>query len=389
MAAGSASSQRLAWRFVVGLGLVSLFADFTYEGGRSVLGSYLAVLGASPLVVGVVAGVGEFLGYGLRLVSGRSVDQRGRPWALMFPGYALNLLAFPAMALISALAPVAGLAFAERLGKGLRTPARDALLAAASDGLGRGSAFGLHEALDQVGALLGPLVVAAAVAWSGYRAAFGVLLVPAVVALVLLGRARGLEPARSWPAAHRASRGLSPAYWRFLTVVAVVMAGFAHFALVAYRLQAQHVVAPAVIPLLFALAMGIDAGAALAAGRAYDRLGVRVLYAFPLLSVPIAPLVFLTGGVWTLALGMALWGAAFGMLESLTGAVVADVVATDVRGTAYGVLYAVMGGAWLLGSVSMGWLYGISPGRLVVYAVTMQVAAGWAVHRLVTGGGAR
>jgi hypothetical protein len=153
-------THRLALRFVVGIGLVSLFADFTYEGGRSISGPFLAVLGASPLLVGAVAGVGEFRGYLVRLFSGRLTDRTGQHWLLMYLGYALNLLSVPALALAGGTADASALLFLERLGKGLRTPARDALLSRAGKEVGQGKVFGLHELLDQLGAFLGPLAVA-------------------------------------------------------------------------------------------------------------------------------------------------------------------------------------------------------------------------------------
>lgn len=366
--------RQLALRFIIGIGLVSLFADFTYEGGRSISGPFLGVLGASPLAVGLIAGVGEFFGYALRLASGNLVDRTQRHWLLMYLGYAVNLLAVPALALAGSVAPAAALIFAERLGKGLRTPARDALLARASARLGRGFAFGLHEALDQAGAVLGPLAVAAGVAYGGYRLGFGVLLLPALLALLFLLRARGLEP----PPPHAAPRTDTPfsrLYWRYLAFVAVGVAGFAHFTLLAYHLEVRALVAPAAIPLLFALAMGVDAVTALVVGRLYDRLGLRVLYALPLLTLPAAPLAFLPSSVWLIALGVALWGAAMGLQESLMRAAVADLTPASRRGQAYGLFDFTYGAAWMVGSVVMGGLYGLAPGYLVAFALLLQLSA--------------
>lgn len=366
--------RRLALRFIIGIGLVSLFADFTYEGGRSISGPFLGVLGASPLAVGLIAGVGEFLGYALRLASGNLVDRTQRHWLLMYLGYAVNLLAVPALALAGSVAPAAALVFAERLGKGLRTPARDALLARASAQLGRGFAFGLHEALDQAGAVLGPLAVAAGVAYGGYRLGFGVLLLPALLALLFLLRARGLEP----PPPHTAPQAglsFSRLYWRYLAFVAVGVAGFAHFVLLAYHLEVRALVAPATIPLLFALAMGVDAATALVVGRLYDRLGLRVLYALPLLTLPAAPLAFLPHSPWLIALGVALWGAAMGLQESLMRAAVADLTLAARRGQAYGLFDFTYGAAWMVGSVVMGGLYGLAPGYLVAFALLLQLSA--------------
>lgn len=382
----TASSRQLALRFIIGIGVVSLFADFTYEGGRSISGPFLGVLGASPLLVGVVAGVGEFLGYALRLVSGRLVDRSQRHWPLIILGYAVNQLAVPLLALTYALTPAAALMFAERLGKGVRTPARDALLARASREVGRGYAFGLHEVLDQIGAVLGPLLVAGAVAWGGYRLGFGVLAAPAFLALLFLLRARGLEPEPPQAEAASAPTPFSRRYWRYLAFIATGVAGFAHFTLLAYHLEARQLVPSAAIPLLFALAMAVDAVAAFAVGRAYDRVGLRVLYALPLLTLPIAPLVFLSARLWAIALGVALWGAAMGLQESLMRAAVADLTPAARRGSAYGLFDFTYGSAWMLGSLAMGALYSSSPGYLVGFALLMQalslVLLPWLVRSL-------
>ena len=371
------TGRDLAWRFVIGIGVVSLFADFTYEGGRSIVGPYLGVLGATPLVVGVVAGVGEFLGYALRLVSGGFVDRRGHHWTVVIAGYAINLLAVPALALTGAVAPAAGLVFAERLGKGLRTPARDALLASASHELGRGRAFGLHELLDQIGAVLGPLVVAGAVALSGYRLGFAVLLAPALVALAVLRRARRLEPEGERQQRGRTldARGFSPLYWRYLAFAAVSVAGFAHFALIAWRFGAEGVLPPAAIPLLFALAMGVDAGAAYLVGTLYDRFGLRVVAALPLLTLPSAPLLFLPHSAPLLVLGAVLWGAALGLQESLMRAAVADLSPPERRGTAYGLFDTAFGAAWMLGSLAMGGLFELGAAWLVAFSVALELAS--------------
>ncbi len=182
-----AAAQAVALRFVVLLGVVSLFADMTYEGARSTTGPYLAGLGASGLAVGLVAGQGELIGYALRLVSGYVADRTGRYWAVTILGYVLNLIAVPLLALADRWEVAAGLMIAERVGKAIRTPSRDAMLSHATQEVGHGWGFGLHEALDQAGAVLGPLVVAA-VLWSGagYRAGFGILLIPALLALGVL-----------------------------------------------------------------------------------------------------------------------------------------------------------------------------------------------------------
>ena len=371
-------TRRLALRFVLLLGVVSLLADATYEGARSVTGPYLATLGASATVVGVVAGLGELVGYALRLVSGRLADRTRRYWAITVAGYVVNLGAVPLLALAGHWTVAAALVVAERIGKALRTPARDAMLSHATQQLGRGFGFGLHEALDQVGAVLGPLVVAAAVSARGtYRDGFLVLAVPAALALgvLLLARALYPQPHRlEVTAAPLATAGLGRRFWLYVTAVALLGAGYADFALIAYHFQ-RHAVVPAVwIPLFYAVAMGTDAVAALGFGRWFDRAGVAVLVPATALAAGFAPLVFLGNPALALA-GVLLWGVGVGAQESIVRAAVAQIAPPAHRGTAYGTLHAVLGVAWFAGSAAMGVLYDRSVAGLVAFSVAAQLAA--------------
>ena len=155
------ASRQSAIRFIVALGTISLFADVTYEGARSINGPFLGTLGASAAVVGIVSGAGELAGYLLRLFSGFAVDRTRAYWTLTIVGYTINLLAVPCMALAGHWGFAAALIIAERAGKAVRTPARDVMLSQASKIVGRGWGFGLHEFMDQLGAFMGPLLVAA------------------------------------------------------------------------------------------------------------------------------------------------------------------------------------------------------------------------------------
>jgi len=365
-----------ALRFVVLLGVVSLLADATYEGARSVAGPFLATLGASGTAVGVIAGAGELIGYGLRLVSGLLSDRTRRYWTITVLGYAVNLGAVPLLALAGRWEIAAGLLIAERVGKAIRTPARDAMLSHATRRLGAGWAFGLHEALDQVGAVAGPLIVAAVLQFRGsYREGFAVLLVPALAAIAVLlaaralyPRPRDLEPA----AAALEPAGFPRAYWVYLAAVALVAAGYADFPLIAYHFEHAAVVPKVWIPLFYAVAMGVDAVAALIFGRCFDRFGVSVLAAIALLSSLFAPLTFLGGFSAALA-GMALWGAGMGAQESVMRAAVARMVSRDRRGAAYGFFNAGYGVAWFAGSALLGALYDFSLTGLVVFSVAAQL----------------
>src|SRR5437879_8983641 len=152
--------NRSALHFVLIIGIANFFADFTYEGARGVVGPFLASLGASAAIVGVVAGLGELMGYGLRSLSGYFADKSHQHWAFAFVGYAINMLAVPALALTGRWPLAASLVVAERVGRGIRKPTVEAMLSYAGKSIGAGWVFGLNEALDQAGATIGPLLMA-------------------------------------------------------------------------------------------------------------------------------------------------------------------------------------------------------------------------------------
>lgn len=371
--------KRPALRFVILLGVVSLFADMTYEGARSITGPFLAVLGASATVVGIVSGFGELIGYGLRLVSGYISDRTGKYWTITLLGYAVNMLAVPLLALAGRWEIAAFLMIAERLGKAIRTPARDAMLSHGTKEIGRGWGFGLHEAMDQIGAVLGPLIVASVLYFrkGDYKTGFGILFIPALLALTVLLAARLLYPRpRDLEAVSvkLEGKGFPRAFWLYLVAVALVAAGYADFPLIAYHFKKVSVASDNWIPIFYAVAMGVDALAALFFGRLFDRIGISILIVVSLLSSLFAPLVFL-GGFDLALLGMALWGVGMGAQESIMRAAVAEMVPADKRGTAYGTFNLGYGVFWFLGSALMGFLYDTSISSLILFSVVMQLAS--------------
>lgn len=368
----------IALRFIVLIGVVSLFADMTYEGARSVTGPFLATLGASATAVGIIAGLGELVGYAARLGSGWLSDRTGRYWAVTLVGYALNLFAVPVLALAGAW-PVAGaLMIAERMGRAIRVPARDAMLSHAASRTGLGWGFGLHEALDQTGAVIGPLLMAALLyRGHGYRTGFALLLVPAILSMALLVAARiQLPRPRDFDLAPAplARGGFGRRFWLYLAAVSLVAAGFADFPLLAFHLQKTVTVGPDWVPVLYALAMATDGIAALALGGLFDRVGFGAVLLGTLPGLAAAPLV-LWGGPIAAVVGLACWGIGMGAQESILRAVVATMAPRDRRATAYGVFNAVYGLAWFGGSVVLGVLYDRAVGDAAWAALALQAAA--------------
>ncbi|OQD46998.1 MFS transporter [Candidatus Brocadia sapporoensis] len=360
------------------LGVVSLFADVTYEGARSINGPYLALLGASATTVGFVAGLGELIGYSLRLVAGYISDKMGRYWPITLFGYSLNLLAVPALALAGRWEIAVLLMIAERMGKAIRTPARDAMLSHATKEIGRGKGFGLHEALDQIGAVLGPLAVAGVIYFKeGYRTGYVILLVPALMAISVLITARWLYPQpRDLEVAQTEleTKGFPRKFWLYLIAVALIAAGYADFPLIAYHLKKVSVVSDAWIPVFYAIAMGVDAIAALFFGYLFDRIGISTLVIASLCSMLFAPLVF-WGNFSVVLIGMGLWGMGMGAQESIMRAAIAEMVPITRRGAGYGIFNAGYGVCWFLGSALMGFFYDFSLMALVTFSVVVQLTS--------------
>lgn len=375
----NSQNYKNAMRFVVLLGVVSLFADMTYEAARSLAGPYLVILGASGAIVGFTAGAGELLGYGLRYFFGLLSDKTRRYWAITIIGYVVNLLAVPLLALANHWEWATVLMMTERVGKAIRTPARDVMLSCATATVGRGWGFAVHEAMDQIGAMLGPMIVMIVLAIHGsYRFAFAVLAIPALLAIAVLITARVI-----YPRPHELETDkkeavigdkLPKVFWMYLAAVSLVAAGFADYPLIAFHIKSHTLFDDKWIPLLYACAMGIDALAALAFGRWYDKKGMSALAAAVLLSSPFAIFAFSLNSSMIIG-GVVLWGIGMGAQESIIRAVVADIVPPYRRGTGFGIFNVCYGIAWFSGSALMGVLYDALPAVLIALSISCQAAS--------------
>jgi MFS family permease len=345
--------SKIALRFVIIMGVVNLFADMTYEGARGVAGAFLGHLGANGAAVGIIAGGGELAGYLIRSVSGAIADRTGRYWINAWVGYAINMLCVPALALAGSWPAAAGLLIGERVGRGIRKPVIAAALSEAGRHVGSGRAFGINEALDQIGATAGPLIVAFAVARGGYAAGFGILIVPALATLAIFGAAasagRTVVPradegeasiVRDWPALRRYAIG-----------GALFAAGYVDFALIAFHFQHNDVMSVPAISVSFALAMAVGALAAPMLGRFFDRVGK-----------PLAES------------GAALWGVGIAVQDALLLALVSTAIARK-KATAFGLYDLAFGIAWFAGSVVSGVLLDRSISSLVLFSTLLQLCA--------------
>lgn len=374
------SSQKTgALRFIVLMGVVSLFGDIVYEGARGVTGPYLALLGASASVVGLVGGLGEFIGYALRLFSGFMADRTKAYWLFTFIGYGL-LVSIPLLSFAQSWQIAVLLILLERAGKAFRSPARDTILSYATKEVGRGFGFGLHEALDQIGAIVGPLIFSAILfAGGNYRSGFSVLWIPAMMVPIVLCIARNRLPhPEKLEIAHESGSKDNTLFSKTFVLYSLftffAVAGFANFPLIAYHLKMKTIVGDAQIPALFALAMGVDALTALIIGKTYDRMGLKILIIVPLLSFFI-PLLAFSDMLVGVIIGTILWGIVLGIHETIMRAAVADLTDINRRGSAYGIFNTLYGLSWLLGGTLMGMLYEQSVYTLMLLAALFEVVS--------------
>jgi MFS family permease len=375
-----------AWRFVLTFGTVSLLADFVYEGARSVTGPVLAVLGATGLIVGIVTGIGEAAALLLRLVSGPLADRTQRFWAWTIAGYALTVISVPLLGYAGVLWVASTLIILERVGKAIRSPAKDALLSYATSATGRGKGFAVHEAIDQFGAVIGPLMVAAMLAITGnqFGPSLAILALPGVLVIGLLVWLRARVPSpvdyevnpkpHESVTLHLEPYRLPRAFWTYAAFTSATMLGFATFGLISFHIVEAALLPPAIVPVLYAGVMIVDALAALATGWAYDHFGPRVLLALPIVAATVPALAF-GDRVAAVIAGSLLWGMALGIQESTLRATVADLIEPRRRSTAYGIFAAIVGVATAGGGALAGALYDVSVPLLVGITVAAQALA--------------
>jgi len=374
--------QKSAFLFLLVLGLISLLSDFTHEGARSIYGPYLGLLGASALVISFTSGFGELIGQTLRIVTGFIADKTKKYWTMMFIGYAINLLVIPLLMFVDAsiwqVAII--LILLERVGKSIRAPAKSALTSFTTPHLGAGKSFAIEEAMDQFGAFLGPMFVFAVLSFNqgselnGYQLAFGLLGIFAILTLVVLlvAKLKYPHPDQFEQSRSRQSIKGNKAFMYYMIAISLIALGFIDYPILAFHIGTTTSINIIYVPLLYAMAMGVDAIAALLFGHLFDKKGIVSLIISVAISTFIAPVFFLVKGVLGIVIGVIIWGIGMGAQESILKAVVSTMVSKEKRATAYGIFYAVFGIAWFIGSLIVGWLYDFNIIYMVIFATFME-----------------
>jgi len=377
------SDRRRIYAAIILLGIVSMMGDIVYEGSRGLVPDYLLFLGASAFVVGLVGGAGEFLGHFARLASGVLVDATRAYWFFIFLGYGF-IVAIPMLGLATRLELAVILVLVERLGKAMRTPSRDTVLSVISEGVGRGKAFGLHELLDQIGGVVGPLVVAVLMFYTSnnYGVTFLLLFIPfvgLVMALAFTYKKIGSKSIRELPKVETTRSRLPRSFYFYTGGVLFNTVGLLPYTLILFK--ASVILNPLgqdwIIPLIYVLIMGIDAPAALFSGYAFDKYGLRVLVVPFVLSIFPSVLGLFDNGLVPLIVAAAFYGLVLGMQESVYRAAVSEIAPVSSRGTAYGIFNTVYGVGFLISGALFGLFisYGLPYLIVVAYTSATQILA--------------
>jgi MFS family permease len=345
------------------LSFTSLFADITYEGARSVIGSYIEILGATAIIAGLI-GIGELLGYLTRYISGLlslKIKSSKTFWSLIILGYMINLFSVPLLAFANEWIFALSLIFLERIGKGLRTPLRDVLIAEVSESFGKGKGFGIHEFLDQVGAIAGPLIVA----WIlfstniNYFIAFILLFIPALISLLFLFFAFFNMPIiKSVELETNTNNNQLPKkFWLYTIFVLFITLAFIHWGLVSFRLKYEGLLSDYMIALMYMIAMVADAIVAIPAGILYDKYGLKTFYLLPFLVSFSTIMLILSPDITLILIASFIWGSISAIYETNMRAAISDLVDMKSRGYAYGTFGLLIGISTMISGVMYGYLY--------------------------------
>ena len=380
--------KQTAFAFVVLMGIVSMFSDMTHESAASIMGAYLSLAGASAATIGFVSGLGELIGYSLRLVTGIFTDKTKKYWTMTILGYVIDCMAIPALALVPKDGWIwaCGLLVMQRTGKAIKKPAKDTILSFAATQTGAGRAFAIQEFLDQLGAFLGPVLLFVIMLmkrneelFSVYSFCFAILGIPALstILLLLFAKRKYPNPEEFEPAVKGKSKPfhMNKAFVFYMIGISFFASGFLDFPMITLHTLRSGLIPRETLPLLYAGAMAVDAFAALFFGNLFDKKGVNVLILSTVLAAPFAIFIFMMNSRWALFMGVILWGIGMGAEESILKAAVTKIVSKENRSSGFGVFQTAFGICWFLGSWLMGILYDRSPWELVIFSVVMQLAA--------------
>lgn len=371
-----------AMTFIIIMGVVSLFSDMTHEGASSIRGEYLSLLGASASVIGFVSGLGELVGYGLRFVFGRITDKTKKYWFMTILGYFIDVVCVPTLALVNKNGWIWAcvLLILERTGKAIKKPAKSTIVSFAASQEGAGKSFAVQEALDQIGAFLGPVMLYFVLKYKQgttldkYSAAFAFLTIPAVLTMVSLffAKKKFPNPENFEPESKKTVNfRKSPSFILYIAGISFFSFGFIDFSLVTMHVANNHMFTDSQLPLIYALAMIVDAVSALFFGNMYDKKGFSALVWSTVVSSLFSLFIFGFQNKSIVMLGIILWGIGMGAQESILKAAVSTMIPKASRAAGYGIFELSFGLFWFLGS----WILGILYEKSIIAMITLSVVS--------------
>lgn len=356
--------------FILLMGLVSLFSDMTHEGANSVLGDFLSLAGADATTIGFVSGLGMFLGYGLRLISGYIADKTHKYWLITIIGYGLDLIFIPLLFFVPAGGWFLACLFVtgEKIGKAVKKPAKDSLISFASADMGSGKGFAIGEIVDQLGAFLGPVLVFLMSllinnddTFYVYKICFLCLGIPAIICMILLLIAKSKYP---HPESFEKesddktkNKVISKPFVFFLIAISLFAFGFIDFSLIIMHISNINIIDSKYLPLMYAVAMLVDAISAYIFGVFYDKKGYLSIILATIICSTFSLFIFFFNSLWSTIIGLVLWGIGMGAVESVLKAFITDLSNKSNRSFAFGLFDATFGLLWFLGSWLLGFLY--------------------------------
>jgi len=370
-------------KVIMMFGLISFFGDMAYESARGNHGQYMSLLGIDIVVVSLIAGIGEFIAYAVRIISGIWADKTRRYWPFVFIGYGL-IISVPLTGFVregeNAWIYLLVFIMMERIGKALRSPGKDTIISTVAEGedkVGTGFAFGWQEALDRAGAAVGPLLFTLVFMITGreglaeYATGYMLLGIPFVLLMITVfivftrvKKAQIMETRLKAMEAAGESEKLPPVFWSYCAFTFFSLIGFVTFTPIGFYLASTGVLSGAQIPLLYSVAMATNAILAVFIGVAYDRIkkktgnkhsGLLMLVFVPFVSM-IFPFLFLSGSVVLIVIGFLVYGIILATHSTIMRASIADVVSLRKRGTGYGIFNTAFGLALMIGSIIFGFL---------------------------------
>jgi len=370
-------------KVILMFGLISFFGDMAYESARGNHGQYMALLGIDIVTVSLIAGIGEFIAYAIRIVSGIWSDKVRRYWPFVFAGYGL-IISVPLTGFVkegeNAWIYLLVFIMMERIGKALRSPAKDTIVSTVAEGedkVGTGFAFGWQEALDRAGAAVGPLLFTVVFMMTGreglteYATGYMLLGIPFILLLITIclvyarvKKAQIMETRLKAIEASGEPEKLPVVFWSYCLFTFFSLIGFVTFTPIGFYLAKTGVFSGAQIPLLYSVAMATNAILAVFIGIVYDKIkkktGNKHSGLLMLVFVPFAsaffPFLLLSGSVTLIIIGFLVYGIILATHSTIMRASIADVVSLRKRGTGYGIFNTAFGLALMIGSIIFGYL---------------------------------